>query len=492
MSHISHSEPGRVGGSRANPEPRGFRRDDARLALFRSPHLLLQTVQTFQTVRPYVRVHALRVARHSARPPRRARRRVALRKRRRRARLRPERDCRRARNASSIDRPNANRGTFTFVRSLSVCFIGRFAFDVTYNTRAGRAWVVSQPSFRRAAAATGAPARRWKKADAAVRAFSVSSSGFVILRAHAQQALQLRLDAESAHRSQKLDRFFTAVTAVACGVTNASSPAARATPEFPTRRRRARRAERSAPATSPPSAAIVSASRIAWLNVPRSGAPRAPPGCALKHAARASGTPRKRRARWSVSPVGERRLVFRFRVCFRFPKARGKRAGAGSTSSAGRRSARGGAPRPRRETHRFVVPPRVCAATRPRAGRAQRPSRRRGGSRAGAASRSARIASSRRSTMNGVERKRQRRAHVRRGVPRRGGGVVVRVYALVTGRVVAVSGRGDDIVRVIVQARRPLRGCRIVPGGPGRFGTETPTRRPRGEPGRVPGDGRAR
>ena len=58
-------------------------------------------------------------------------------------------------------------------------------------------------------------------------------------------------------------------------------------------------------------------------------------------------------------------------------------------------------PRPRRETH-LVVHPRVCAATRPRAGRAQRPSRRRGGWRAGAASRSARIASSRRSTMNGL------------------------------------------------------------------------------------------
>ena len=119
VSHTSpHSEPGRVGGSRANPEPRGFRRDDKRLALFRSPNLLLQTVQTVQTVRPYVRVHALRVARHSARPPRRARRRVALRKRRRRARLRPERHRRRARNV--IDRSTKRQSRNVHVRSIGV------------------------------------------------------------------------------------------------------------------------------------------------------------------------------------------------------------------------------------------------------------------------------------------------------------------------------------------------------------------------------------
>ena len=107
-------------------------------------------------------------------------------------------------------------------------------------------------------------------------------------------------------------------------------------------------------------------------------------------AARASGTPRKRRARWSVSPARTPfSCVFVFRK--RFPE---------NALAQGRRRPRDGgaraevsATRPRLGM-RLVVAPRVCAATRPRAGRARRPSRRRGGWRAGA--------SSRRSTMNGL------------------------------------------------------------------------------------------
>lgn len=107
-------------------------------------------------------------------------------------------------------------------------------------------------------------------------------------------------------------------------------------------------------------------------------------------AARASGTPRKRRARWSVSSARTPfSCVFVFRK--RFPE---------NAPAPGRRRPRDGgaraevsATRPRLGT-RLVVNPRVCAATRPRAGRARRPSRRRGGWRAGAASR--------RSTMNGL------------------------------------------------------------------------------------------
>ena len=107
-------------------------------------------------------------------------------------------------------------------------------------------------------------------------------------------------------------------------------------------------------------------------------------------AARASGTPRKRRARWSVSPA---RMPFSCVFVFRkrFPE---------NALAQGRRRPRDGgaraevsATRPRRRP-RLGVAPRVCAATRPRAGRARRPSRRRGGWRAGA--------SSRRSTMNGL------------------------------------------------------------------------------------------
>ena len=107
-------------------------------------------------------------------------------------------------------------------------------------------------------------------------------------------------------------------------------------------------------------------------------------------AARASGTPRKRRARWSMSSARTPfSCVFVFRK--RFPE---------NAPAPGRRRPRDGgaraevsATRPRLGT-RLVVNPRVCAATRPRAGRARRPSRRRGFWRAGAASR--------RSTMNGL------------------------------------------------------------------------------------------